>query len=174
MMSEWLAAQQREDGSWERPGGYCGNHYDTGWAGLALMATGNPKYDPVIKKAAHYIAFSGSQCWWAVPQASAGIFLCEYWLRYRDNSVLPAIRNGVQRMKTKSFTGTSSPATAFTRATGEQASASAAPTCACSWRWPANPGAHGRRCAGQNDGSCPVHLPHRHGALRPHDGNLHL
>ena len=32
MMSEWLAAQQREDGSWERPGGYCGNHYDTGWA----------------------------------------------------------------------------------------------------------------------------------------------
>lgn len=35
MMSEWLAAQQREDGSWERPGGYCGNHYDTGWAGLA-------------------------------------------------------------------------------------------------------------------------------------------
>ena len=50
MMSEWLAAQQRENGSWERPGGYCGNHYDTGWAGLALMATGNPKYDPVIKK----------------------------------------------------------------------------------------------------------------------------
>ena len=43
MMSEWLAAQQREDGSWERPGGYCGNHYDTGWAGLALMATGNPE-----------------------------------------------------------------------------------------------------------------------------------
>ncbi len=68
MMSEWLAAQQREDGSWERPGGYCGNHYDTGWAGLALMATGNPKYDPVIKKAAQYIAFSGSQCWWAVPR----------------------------------------------------------------------------------------------------------
>lgn len=105
MMSEWLAAQQREDGSWERPGGYCGNHYDTGWAGLALMATGNPKYDPVIRKAAHYIAFSGSQCWWAVPQASAGIFLCEYWLRYRDNSVLPAIRNGVQRMKNETLYG---------------------------------------------------------------------
>lgn len=105
MMSEWLAAQQREDGSWERPGGYCGNHYDTGWAGLALMATGNPKYDPVIKKAAQYIAFSGSQCWWAVPQASAGIFLCEYWLRYRDNSVLPAIRNGVQRMKNETLYG---------------------------------------------------------------------
>lgn len=105
MMSEWLAAQQREDGSWERPGGYCGNHYDTGWAGLALMATGNPKYDPVIKKAAQYIAFSGSQCWWAVPQASSGIFLCEYWLRYRDNSVLPAIRNGVQRMKNEVLYG---------------------------------------------------------------------
>lgn len=105
MMSEWLAAQQREDGSWERPGGYCGNHYDTGWAGLALMATGNPKYDPVIRKAAQYIAFSGSQCWWAVPQASAGIFLCEYWLRYRDNSVLPAIRNGVQRMKNEVLYG---------------------------------------------------------------------
>lgn len=105
MMSEWLAAQQREDGSWERPGGYCGNHYDTAWAGLALMATGNPKYDPVIKKAAYYIAFSGSQCWWAVPQASAGIFLCEYWLRYRDNSVLPAIRNGVQRMKNEVLYG---------------------------------------------------------------------
>lgn len=69
------------------------------------MATGNPKYDPVIKKAAQYIAFSGSQCWWAVPQASAGIFLCEYWLRYRDNSVLPAIRNGVQRMKNEVLYG---------------------------------------------------------------------
>lgn len=105
MMSEWLAAQQREDGSWERPGGYCGNHYDTAWAGLALMSTGNQKYDPVIKKAAHYVAFSGSQCWWAVPQASAGVFLCEYWLRYKDNSVLPAIRNGVQRMKNEVLYG---------------------------------------------------------------------
>lgn len=105
MMSEWLAAQQNEDGSWDRPGGYCGNHFDTAWAGLALMATGDTKYDPVIKKAAHYIAFSGSQCWWAVPQATAGIFLCEYWLRYRDNSVLPAIRNGVQRMKNEALYG---------------------------------------------------------------------
>lgn len=105
MMSEWMAAQQREDGSWERPGGYCGNHFDTAWAGLALMATGNPKYDPAIKKAAQYIAFSGSQCWWAVPQATAGIFLCEYWLRYHDNSVLPAISNGVQRMKNEVLYG---------------------------------------------------------------------
>ncbi len=105
MMSEWLVAQQREDGSWERPGGYCGNHYDTAWAGLALMSTGNPKYDAVVRKAAHYVAFSGSQCWWAVPQATAGVFLCEYWLRYRDNAVLPAIRNGVQRMKSEVLYG---------------------------------------------------------------------
>ena len=176
MMSEWLAAQQREDGSWERPGGYCGNHYDTGWAGLALMATGNPKYDPVIKKAAHYIAFSGSQCWWAVPQASAGIFLCEYWLRYRDNSVLPAIRNGVQRMKNEVLYGDFDSAQ-------PRASPGLPGNRRQHWRLPhvpvpgagqQNPGAHGRRCAGQNDGSCPVHLPHRHGALRPHDGNLHL
>lgn len=105
MMSEWLVAQQNEDGSWDRPGGYCGNHFDTAWAGLALMSTGDKKYDPVIKKAAHYIAFSGSQCWWAVPQATAGVFLCEYWLRYRDDSVLPAIRNGVQRMKNEVLYG---------------------------------------------------------------------
>lgn len=105
MMSEWLVAQQNEDGSWNRPGGYCGNHFDTAWAGLALMSTGDKKYDPVIKKAAYYIAFSGSQCWWAVPQSTAGIFLCEYWLRYRDNSVLPAIRNGVQRLKNEALYG---------------------------------------------------------------------
>lgn len=105
MMSEWLVSQQNKDGSWNRPGGYCGNHFDTAWAGLALMSTGDKKYDPVIKKAAHYIAFSGSQCWWAVPQSTAGIFLCEYWLRYRDDSVLPAIRNGVQRLKNEALYG---------------------------------------------------------------------
>ncbi|MFR1412145.1 MAG: hypothetical protein ACLSUW_07450 [Akkermansia sp.] len=85
MMSEWLAAQQREDGSWERPGGYCGNHYDTGWAGLALMATGNPKYDPSLKKR---LSTSPSVPAVGRPQASA-IFLCEYRLRYR---VTPCFR----------------------------------------------------------------------------------
>lgn len=98
MTGAWLAAQQNEDGSWSRHGGYTKSHYDTGVAGLGLMATGNPAYDKNIRKAAEFIAFSGTKDWWGVPLSTATIFLCEYWLRYKDDRVLPAISNSANRL----------------------------------------------------------------------------
>ena len=53
MMAAWLERQQQSDGSWPRPrGGYTQNHYDTSWAALALMATGDRQFDLNIRKAA--------------------------------------------------------------------------------------------------------------------------
>lgn len=105
ILAGWMAAQQNENGSWDRPAGYTNRHYDTALGGLALMATGDKQYDEHIKKAAHFIAFSGTQDWWAVPASTASIFLAEYWLRYKDNSVLPALRNQVERLKSDMLYG---------------------------------------------------------------------
>lgn len=98
MTADWLAAQQKEDGSWDRPGGYTGNIYDTAVAGLALMATGDPAYNKTIEKAAHYITFCGFQDKWTTPLSHSVIFLCEYYLRFQDKTVLPYIRNNTLRL----------------------------------------------------------------------------
>lgn len=103
--AEWLAIQQQDDGSWQRPQGYTSNHYDTAWAGLGLMATGDKRYDSNIKKAAHFLSFNAKPDGWAVPSASVTIFLSEYWLRYRDDEILPALSAWVNCLLTESLTG---------------------------------------------------------------------
>jgi hypothetical protein len=105
MLSQWLLAQQNDDGSIDHYGGYTTKHFDTALAGLAWMSTGEKKFDPAIKKAAEYCAFSGTQDWWAVPAGTEVVFLSEYWLRYRDDSILPALRNQVERMKNEMLYG---------------------------------------------------------------------
>ncbi|MEG3023649.1 MAG: DUF6288 domain-containing protein [Akkermansia sp.] len=105
LLAGWLVAQQNEDGSWDRPSSYTGKHFDTAWSGLALLATGDKKYDPAIKKAAEYIAFGGEQDWWAVPAAMDVVFLSEYYLRYKDKKVLPTLGNQVLRMKSELLYG---------------------------------------------------------------------
>ncbi|QQL46173.1 DUF6288 domain-containing protein [Sulfuriroseicoccus oceanibius] len=103
--AEWLACQQQEDGSWQRPLGYTGNHYDTAWAGLGLMATGDERYKSNIEKAAHYVAFKARPDGWAVPNSCVALFLSEYWLRYRDDRVLPAIQSWLDAVLTEAMTG---------------------------------------------------------------------
>jgi hypothetical protein len=103
--SAWLAVQQMPDGSWQRPSGYTSNHYDTAWAGLGLMATGNPEFDENIKKAAQFLAFKAKTDGWAVPSSVVVVFLSEYWLRYQDDSVLPGLRSWVDCLLTESMTG---------------------------------------------------------------------
>lgn len=98
MTASWLAAQQNEDGSWDRPAGYTRAMYDTATAGIALMATGDKKYDAVIKKAAYFCGFSGTQDWWAVPLSHSTIFMCEYYLRYKDKEILQPIYNNTRRL----------------------------------------------------------------------------
>lgn len=103
MTAAWLIAQQTPEGCWGhpgggRPGGYTKSHYDTAVAGLALMATGNSAYDENIKKAAEFIAFSGVKDWWGVPLSTATTFLCEYYLRYKDERMVLPIRNAANRL----------------------------------------------------------------------------
>lgn len=101
----WLATQQMPDGSWQRPHGYTSNHYDTAWAGLGLMATGDPAYDSHIRKAAEFLAYKAKPDGWAVPSSCVVIFLSEYWLRYRDDKVLPALQVWLDCITTESLTG---------------------------------------------------------------------
>lgn len=101
----WLATQQQEDGSWQRPQGYTGNHYDTAWAGLGLMATGDVSFDQNIRRAADFLAFKAKPDGWAVPSSSVAIFLSEYWLRYGDDRILPALEVWVNCLLVESLTG---------------------------------------------------------------------
>lgn len=94
----WLASRQRDDGSWERVNGYTSAHYDTAWAMLGLMATGDKSFDPQIHKAAEWLAFAGVTDNWAVPESVVLLALSEYWLRYRDNRFLPAIEVRMNRL----------------------------------------------------------------------------
>lgn len=93
MTAAWLADKQRPDGSWRRAAGYTHNGYDTAYAGLGLLSTGNPEYEDHIRKAAHYIAFQFPQDDWAIPHSMLVMFLAEYWLRTGDDEILPSLQS---------------------------------------------------------------------------------
>ena len=60
--------------------------------GLALLASGDPKYHPIIKKEAEWAAelsFGGMASWW---YGYMTVFLSEYILATGDDSVLPGLR----------------------------------------------------------------------------------
>lgn len=101
----WLAAQQNEDGSWPRPQGYTSNHYDTAWAALGLMATGDHQFDANIKRASEFLSTKAVPDGWTVPSAMVGLFLAEYWLRYQDDSVLPSLEIWINQVLTETLTG---------------------------------------------------------------------
>ncbi len=90
--TEWLAAQQRDDGSWPRLRGYTRDGWDTAWCALALMSSGNSKYDSQIRKAAYKIAYSDAPSEWTAERAMRLIFLSEYYLRTKDTKIVPGIQ----------------------------------------------------------------------------------
>lgn len=96
--TEWLAAQQREDGSWPRLAGYTGDGWDTAWCALALMSGGNPKYDTQVRKAAYRIAYDGAPSEWTAERAMRVIFLSEYYLRTKDAGVVAGIQAAYQQL----------------------------------------------------------------------------
>ncbi|MEN9359541.1 MAG: hypothetical protein RL095_1076 [Verrucomicrobiota bacterium] len=91
--ADFLVANQGPDGTWSRDKDFCGRHFDTSMAGLALLSMGDAKYDPAIHKAARFIAFHCTYDFWTLPKAQCLLFLSEYWLRYRDDRYLPAIQS---------------------------------------------------------------------------------
>ena len=94
VMTHRLVAQQLPDGSWPKAKSYSSQSFHTAMCGLALLSTGNPEYNERIKKAAHYVARS-SQGKWAYVRGTRLIFLAEYYLRTRDETILPGLRQHV-------------------------------------------------------------------------------
>ncbi len=88
----WLAAQQREDGTWPRLAGYTRDGWDTAWCALALMSSGDPKYDEPVRKAAYRLAYADAPSEWTAERAMRLIFLSEYYLRTRDAKIVPGIQ----------------------------------------------------------------------------------
>ncbi len=107
ILAHRLATTQNTDGSWPSGGGdYANAHFRTALAGLGLMATGDPAYTTHIQKAATFVA-ANDPGGWAYPRGIRLMFLAEYYLRTRDNSILPGLQQAVnhaQEMITGDFT----------------------------------------------------------------------
>ncbi|MBL7076391.1 MAG: hypothetical protein ISS31_02865 [Kiritimatiellae bacterium] len=92
LSAAWLLAQQRQNGSWPRWGAYTTDRYDTAICGLALLATGEDRYRDAIQRAAHYVGYEAAVDAWAVPRATALLFLSEYYLKTRDATILDGLQ----------------------------------------------------------------------------------
>ena len=90
--TEWLAAQQREDGSWPRLAGYTTDGWDTAFCALALMSGGEEKYDAQVRAAAYRIAYETAPSEWTAERAMRLIFLSEYHLRTGDPGIVAGIQ----------------------------------------------------------------------------------
>ena len=88
----WLAAQQRENGSWPRLHGYTSDGWDTAWCALALMSSGDSQYDEKVRKAAYRIAYDTTPSEWIAERAMRLIFLSEYYLRTKDSEIVAGIQ----------------------------------------------------------------------------------
>ncbi len=96
--TEWLAVQQRENGSWPRLAGYTKDGWDTSWCALALMSSGDSKYDSQVRKAAYYIAYDSLPSDWIAERAMRLIFLGEYYLRTKDSKIVAGIQMAYQQV----------------------------------------------------------------------------
>ncbi len=90
--TEWLAAQQREDGSWPRLAGYTTDGWDIGFCGLALMSSGDAKYDEQVRRAAYRLAYDTVPSEWTAERTMRLMFLSEYYLRTRDPGIVAGIQ----------------------------------------------------------------------------------
>ena len=88
----WLAAQQRENGSWPRLAGYTSDGWDTAFCGLALMSSGDAKYDTQIRKAAYRVAYEDAPSEWTAERTMRLMLLCEYYFRTKDPGIVAGIQ----------------------------------------------------------------------------------
>lgn len=96
--AEWLAVQQREDGTWPRLAGYTSDGWDTPWCALALMSSGESKYDAAVKKSAYHVAYDSVPSEWTAERAMRLIFLSEYYLRTKDEAIVAGIQTAYQQL----------------------------------------------------------------------------
>ena len=95
---DWLAAQQREDGSWPCWAGYTTDSFHTAFCALALMSSGDRKYDEHVRRAASSVVWKIGPSGWTCPRAMVVIFLSELYLRDRDPTLLPALQNATRQL----------------------------------------------------------------------------
>ncbi len=96
--TEWLAAQQRDDGSWPRLTGYTRDGWDTAFCGLALMSSGDEKYAEQIRRAAYRVAYADGPSEWIAERAMRLIFLSEYYLRTKDEKILAGVQSAYSQV----------------------------------------------------------------------------
>lgn len=99
---QWLIDNQRSDGTWPGHIGGDSPDYQVSYVALALLSAGDRQYLPAIEKAVHFVRTHritgidlddpkvGPKNWIA---GAAAIFLAEYYLATKDDSVLPDIQN---------------------------------------------------------------------------------
>ncbi|RLB87611.1 MAG: hypothetical protein DRH26_15310, partial [Deltaproteobacteria bacterium] len=98
ILARSLVTKQCADGSWPAlKGQYTAQPFYTSLAGLGLLAEGDPAYDGHIKKAAHYVAYSGKFSNWSWTRGVNAMFLGEYYLRTKDESILPGLSLALKR-----------------------------------------------------------------------------
>jgi len=98
ILARRLAVQQLPDGSWPNLKGlYVRPEFFTSMCGLGLMATGDPAHDDHVRKAAHYVAYSGEFSNWSYTRGLAAMFLGEYYLRSNDETILPGLSLALKR-----------------------------------------------------------------------------
>ena len=95
---DWLAAQQREDGSWPCWAGYTTDSFHTAFCGLALMSAGDRKYDDHVWRAAKSVSWDMGPSGWTCPRSMVLIFLSELYLRDRDPRLLLPIQNAARQL----------------------------------------------------------------------------
>jgi len=98
MLAHRLAVQQEADGSWDAKG-YASRSFHTSICGLALLSTADPAYDGHIRRAASYVAYAGVRDKWTYSNGLWMVFLAEYYLRTRDQQILPAVRMHVANLR---------------------------------------------------------------------------
>ncbi|MBI1375775.1 MAG: PDZ domain-containing protein [Phycisphaera sp.] len=98
-MCRYLAATQGDDGSWDTEN-FAGAHDSmAAWAGLALLASGDTKYDDNLHKLVEYLRRNPPDAGtWNWPVYYTGVFLSEYYLSTQDASVLPLIQARIDHL----------------------------------------------------------------------------
>ena len=91
ILAHRLAAQQQTNGSWSGQKSYGSNTFYTSICALGLMSTADPQYESHIRKAAHYVA-NASWGKWTYIAGMRLTFLAEYYLRTRDESIIPGLK----------------------------------------------------------------------------------
>jgi len=98
ILAHRLAIQQEADGSWKAKS-YASPSFYTSACGLALMSTGDSQYDKHVRKAAHYVAYGPNEDKWTYSNGMWVLFLSEYYLRTKDESILPGFKRIIARAR---------------------------------------------------------------------------